>query len=254
MGAKKTSQPVTRNTRNSAAAKTNVVVPAKSVTPPPKRDMKPIRQPKFDDSENEGNTSDSEAGHVEHPAVVKARLERQSPKSLEKKTRVVSSCISMKIIRALQNNLDGYCDVSLKDLKVISETLIKTIVALVKNGKRVCLTNHMTFTRKWMARRQAFVPSLGKIVTVPGHYTMGMKLRAQLKAAFAEIPYQESVPEDEDADEEEDESEDKSDDKDNEDENEDEVEEEPPKPVTRRVKTAPPKKAASTKNNNNKKK
>lgn len=145
--------------------------------------------------ESESDTQElSGEGEVNHHQVVAVRRATKAPRNIGRVSgkRVALSCVPNYIIHALQRNLADYCNVTLKDLKIISETLIKTIVEHVKLGHVVKLTNHMCFERHWRNEREFHIPKkgvneTGEMMTKAGRYVFKMRVSPALKKMFEEI-------------------------------------------------------------------
>jgi len=86
-------------------------------------------------------------------------------------------------------------NVSVDDVKVICETLFVYILDQVKGGKDVTITNFLKFKRNLNKARTFRKPKSEETTSKPERYSLSVKIMANTKTAFEQIPVASDVSE-----------------------------------------------------------
>lgn len=106
----------------------------------------------------------------------------------KKQKRGESGPVSMTLIKKMTAKYgDDLPEMDPKQLKIICDALIKTIVTEVMDGNNVTLMNHMSFKRVKRAARTHRIPKSTEVITKPAHFVMTMDVKPALKKTFTEI-------------------------------------------------------------------
>lgn len=74
------------------------------------------------------------------------------------------------------------------DIKAICDAFVKCVVAEVKEGNKVVLTNHFGFKRVERKERKHTPPGSKTSVVKPAHYALVIDVKPYLKKMFEELP------------------------------------------------------------------
>ncbi len=147
-------------------------VPKKKVT----------KKAKKTESSDQEMVADSSDGVVNSDAPVNSDSEATG----DKKKRIVNGCVSMEIVKQVAAAIPDV-DMSQKNIKLILDTFVKTVIENCKSGTNVTLTNYMTFKRSERQERTHKVPNSDKTVVKPKHYVLTIDVKPALKKQFEEI-------------------------------------------------------------------
>jgi len=101
----------------------------------------------------------------------------------ESSARIVNA-VPSSFVKQIKESLPESIKLRQKDLKVVCEVFIKTLVDQVKTGNTVSFTNNMTFKRVKRDDRMHKNPKTGEEVFKPAHYVMTMEVKPMLKKKF----------------------------------------------------------------------
>lgn len=136
--------------------------------------------------EEEEADDDVEAEEEEKPQPKKGK---KADADAAPKKREVSSAVPKELLDKVFQILKAGGEVSTtkKDIKIICDCFIKTMVAQVMEGDKVTMTNHMTFKRAARKERTHITPRTGVEVVKPAHYVMAMEVKPMLKNQFQQL-------------------------------------------------------------------
>lgn len=104
------------------------------------------------------------------------------------------SAVSLEFVKLVKENLnqeDNVNKLSVKDLKLIADVFVKTLVDQIKDGSVVSFTNNMTFKRVLRKDRTHKNPKTGEEVFKKAHYVLTMDVKPSLKKQFEDLTVKE---------------------------------------------------------------